>query len=224
MSRVLVVGDCHCPGMLKRYPEFLAETREAWDTDEVVLIGDVVDWQSISFHEKDPSLPDAKKEFEAAKAQVQTLYELFPSAHWLIGNHDALSARKAHSAGLPDFLLRPYGELWEVPGWKVYPRFFRLEIDGVVYTHGDQGKGGQFPAVKNSRDNFVSWVSGHHHSEAGVWYTVNQQTRVFGLNVGCGMDHELMQFEYGRKFNRKPAIGAGVVLDGTHAYWEPMIL
>lgn len=223
MSRVLVVGDCHCPGMLRGYPAFLQRIYEQWECNRVVFIGDLVDWCAISFHEKNPTLSNAAQEYRKALRQVQRLYRLFPEADWLIGNHDCLTTRQAGKAGLPDFILKDYGHLWQVPNWSVHPRFARLEIDGVIYTHGDAGKQGMYAAVKNSRDNFQSWVSGHCHSEAGIWWTVNQTSRVFGMNVGTGVDHNLLQFEYGQKFNRKPVIGCGVVISGI-PYYEPMQL
>ena len=224
MSRVLVIGDTHCPGMRKDYPRFLKKTYDLWKCNKVVLIGDVVDWASISFHEKNPTLSNAEDEYKKAHKQVQSLYKHFPKAEWVIGNHDCLNLRQANAVGLPDFLLKDYQQLWDVPKWKVHPRFSRLIIDEVIYTHGDAGKGGQFAAVKNSRDNFQSWVQGHHHSEAGVWWTVNQTSRVFGMNVGTGMDHDLMQFEYGKKFNKKPVLGCGVVIDGKYPHFIPMIV
>ena len=221
--RVLAIGDCHCPGMRDDYVDFCLALKDSWDCNRVVFVGDVVDNAAISYHEKNPSLHSAEEESHRAKKQVQRLHEAFPDADWLIGNHDALTERQARTAGLPSMALKDYNSMWEVT-WRVHPRFSKLEIDGVIYAHGDAGKGGMYAAVKNSRDNFQSWVSGHCHSEAGVWWTVNQSSRVFGMNVGCGIDHELMQFEYGRKFNRKPILGAGIVLEGQLAFFEPMPL
>ena len=154
--------------------------------------------------------------------QVAQLYRMFPKATWLVGNHDALTERQAGSAGLPCDVLKTYDEYWGVPGWTVHPRFTRYHYDNTVYCHGDSGKGGMYAGVKNSRDNFINWVQGHCHSEAGVWYTTVEGARVFGMNVGCGIDHNLLQFNYGRKFNKKPTIGCGVVINGKQAYFEAM--
>jgi len=30
--------------------------------------------------------------------------------------------------------------------------------------------------------------------------------------------------DYGMKLNVKPVVGAGIVIDGKHAYFEPMLL
>lgn len=224
MSKVLVVGDIHAPGMLPSYPAFLSRIHEKHSCNKVIFIGDVVDWAAISFHEKNPNLPGAKRERYKAQKQVDKLYERFPKADWLIGNHDALPQRNSSAAGNPEDVLVPYNQYWGVPGWVAHPRFTRLVHDGVIYCHGDSGKGGQFAAPKNSRDNWQSWVSGHCHSEAGVWYTTveGEDKRIFGMNVGCGINRDLLMFNYGRKFNKKPTLGCGVVINGKQAYFEPM--
>jgi hypothetical protein len=39
-----------------------------------------------------------------------------------------------------------------------------------------------------------------------------QNFRVFGMQVGCGIDHESYAMAYA-KYGKKPAIGCGVVLN-----------
>ena len=222
-SRVLVIGDTHCPGMLPNYPQFLQRTYKKYNCNCVVHIGDLVDLAAISYHAKSPGLSSVEEEFDKARKQVARLYRLFPTLHWIIGNHDALTERQAASAGLPPEVLRDYSDIWQVPNWTVHPRYARHIIDDTVYTHGDAGKSGMHAAVKNSRDNFCNWVQGHCHSEGGVWWTTVEQRSVFGMNVGCGVDRDLLQFEYAVKFNRKPCLGCGVVINGKQAIYEPMI-
>ena len=76
MSRVLVIADTHAPCMLDSYPFWLKTIYEQWSCDRVVHIGDLVDWASISYHPKAPSLKNSEAEFEQAMDQVQTLYKL----------------------------------------------------------------------------------------------------------------------------------------------------
>ena len=120
-------------------------------------------------------------------------------------------------------MLREPGEYWQVP-WVVHPRFSKLVIDGVVYAHGASGRGGQNAAIKQSKDNFRSTVIGHWHGQAGVTWWANPEFRVFGMSVGCGIDVDKLQFEYGRKFAAKPILGCGVVIDGQRAVFEPWLL
>ncbi|MCA9267059.1 MAG: metallophosphoesterase [Planctomycetales bacterium] len=223
MARVLIIGDTHCPGMRRGYVDFLERVADEYGINRVVHIGDLVDWASISYHERSPSLSNPTAEYKLALRQVATLARAFPKADWLIGNHDALTERQAISAGLPPRLLRDYAELWEVP-WSVHPRFAKLVIDGVIYRHGDAGRGGQDAALQQAKDNFRSTVIGHFHSQAGVKWSAKPEFRVFGLAVGCGIDASRLQFEYGRKMAARPILGCGVVLDGRRAYFEPWLL
>jgi hypothetical protein len=174
MARVLVIGDTHCPGMRRGYVDFLKRVAEAHDVDRAVHIGDLVDWASISFHEKSPALHNAEREFDLQ--------------------------------------------------WTVHPRFAKVIVDGVIYTHGDSGRQGADAALAQAKDNFRSTVIGHFHSQAGAKWWANPEFRVFGLAVGCGIDVSRLQFEYGRRIVAKPILGCGVVLDGRRALFEPWLL
>jgi len=213
--------------MKRGYVRFLQDTFDSWGVDRIVHIGDLVDWNSISYHEKHPSNSNASLEHKKALKQVQSLHKAFPSVDWLIGNHDALTYRQAKTAGIPDIVMKPYADQWEVD-WVVHDRKeqeeMRFRIDGVIYRHGDGGKGGRNAAIKNAQANCRSVVQGHHHSNAGVEYYANQEFRMFGLDVGCGIDMKLLPFEYARRFPRKPVLGCGIVVNGKSAYFEPWLL
>ncbi len=224
MARVLVIGDCHCPVMHRNYVPFLQKIAEQWEVDTVVQIGDLVDWASISYHPKAPSLKDSEREFRKAMTQVQQIYSAFPECIWLIGNHDALTERQVFDVGLPMDVLKDYKTLWNVPTWEVIPRYGEKIIDGVLYMHGDKGKGGRFPALSNAESFFQSVVQGHAHSAAGVQYGANRNMRYFGLQVGCGVDYRKAAMAYGVKYPRKPILGCGIVIDGKTALFEPMDL
>ena len=225
MPNVLVIGDTHCPAMKRGYVQFLQRMQDKHDCSKVVHIGDLVDWASISYHPKAPSLRNSEREFERARTQVAQIAGAFPRATWLIGNHDSLTERKATDLELPLSVLKSYKELWDVPNWAVVPRYDHVVIDGVIYQHGDRGRGGQLNAAYlNAMDEHRSVVQGHFHAQMGVMYYANQSTRVFGLQAGCGVDHHVEAMQYGKKYNRKPMLGCGIVRGGHTALIEPMKL
>ena len=226
MSRVFVIPDLHCPVMLPKFLTFLQRTRDKHRCTKVVSIGDIVDWSSISYHPKAPSLKNSEAEFEKAYKQVAKVVKAFPRAQHMIGNHDCLTERQAGDAGLPLSVLKSFGDLWGLgKKWTVHPRYADLVIDGVIYRHGDKGKGGQHnPALANAQCEHASVVQGHFHACAGVNYFANLKTRIFGLQVGCGVDHDTAAMSYGAKFSKKPILGCGVVIDGETAIFEPMKL
>lgn len=223
MARVLVVGDTHCPGMHAGYPSFLHAVYRRWKCDTVVMIGDVVDFCAASYHEHNPAMPSFQDELKRACVQVAILRDLFPEAVVMTGNHDALPYRKARTAGIPEDLLYSLGEILQTGDWQWKERHSDHVIDGVIYRHGDTGKGGQYAAYKNAKENFNSLVQGHWHTQFGVdWYACKTKL-VFGMQAGCGIDHKLLAFEYGRKITAKPILGCGVVIDGEHPICEPMV-
>ena len=223
--RVLVIGDTHCPCMRDDYVEFLKHIYEWWECDRVVHIGDLVDNCALSFHLKKPHQKDVIKEYDEAIDQIALLSEAFPKVDLLLGNHDALPYRWADEVGIPVEMLLDFAGMFRLPkGWKVHRRYSQLVIDDVIYQHGDRGKGGQFAAHKNALTEFRSVVQGHHHSQAGASFAANKHARIFGMQVGCGVDWEHHQMEYGVKYSQKPILGCGVVIDGNTPIFEPMLI
>ncbi len=205
--------------MHPKYPGFLARLADKYQPHRIVHIGDVVDWHSISYHERLPSLSSPADEFRKAKRQFHKLVSIFPKADWLIGNHDALTHRQATSAGLPPEVVKSYNDIWEVP-WTVHERFAELEIDDTVYIHGE-GQGGMYAHRNRAVMRGKSVVMGHLHSNAGVIPHANPDKLIFGVATGCGVDNSQMQFLYGRAFPRKPILGCVTVTNGV-PHFEPM--
>jgi hypothetical protein len=219
--RVMTIGDCHCPAMKRGYLEFLKATADYWQPDHIVMIGDLVDWCCISYHDKDIGLPNAHREVAKARKQVAGIYAEFPDADWLLGNHDVLPNRRAADVGLPADLLRCHAEYWGVDGWRVHARYEYIKIDGVLYGHGERGAQGRMAAIGQATANFRSTVIGHLHANAGVEFAANEEFRVFGMSVGCGVDYKALAMSYGRRYTRKPIWGCGIVEDGVYPYFIP---
>jgi len=225
METIGIIGDTHCPVMLDGYVDFLKQTFRDWKVTRVVHIGDLVDWAALSFHGTDPDLPSVRHEFDLANKQIKQLVKAFPKVDLLLGNHDVLPYRRAVAMGLGSNMLRSFNDYWGLPKtWKVHPRYHNLRIDGVIYRHGDQGPQSINAARNQALANFRSTVIGHLHQCGSVSWAVNQDSRVFGMSVGCGVDHHTLAMAYGRAYRFKPFIGCGIVVDGTVPYVEPMLL
>ncbi len=218
-ERVLILGDTHCPCMRPGYIEFLKDIEEAWGTTRTVHIGDLSDMAALSFHTKHPTLKNVLGEWEEAREQIAELTAAFPNVDLLTGNHCALPARVALEAGIPPEFLRSQKDLFDLPdGWTVYPRYYKLEIDNCLYFHGDSGKS---TSINNAKDHFMSCINGHRHAQAGVTYYANKHARVFGMQVGCGVDDTRLALDYGQRYNAKSILGCGVVIEGETAVFEP---
>ncbi|HLX54299.1 MAG TPA: hypothetical protein VKR58_10175 [Aquella sp.] len=77
-----------------------------------------------------------------------------------------------------------------------------------MYIHSSTGN-----AITRAKDTRKSIVQGHLHSRTFVEWLVSVKDRIFGMNVGCGIDREAYAFEYGRNMPKKPVIGSGLVLE-----------
>lgn len=210
MSRVLIIGDIHAPVDHPGYLPFCRDLYRQWKCDQVVFIGDVVDWHAVSFHAHHPDCPGPSDEYALAKQSVQRWYKAFPKALVCIGNHDERLIRLAESVNIPARFLRNYADIWGTPGWTWA---YDHTIDDVYYFHG-VGNGGVFPAYNASRKMLMSVVMGHNHTAAGIKWLVNPSRRIFSMDVGCGIDVSAYQFAYGQHARQKPVVSAGVVLDG----------
>jgi hypothetical protein len=199
--------------------EFCRDIKKQWRCNEVVFIGDLVDWNSIAFHASNPEGHSALDEFQLTKACIGKWLKVFPKAKICVGNHDARVVRLAESVNIPSKFIRAYAELWGTPKWEWD---YSHTIDDVYYFHGT-GFGGLHPAFNAARQMSMSVVMGHIHSVGGVKWLVNPHKRWFGMDVGCGCDDDSYAFSYGKHFKRKSVVGCGVVIDSV-PYYEIMPL
>ena len=218
MSRVIAIGDIHCPCERKGYLEFCRDIYYQWDCDTVMFVGDIVDLHNISRFDPEPDAPGPKDEADKAAEAVQRWVKVFPDATVCEGNHDARVNRAAKNSNIPrGRFLRTYSEAWGTPTWEwVYEK----TIDDVYYFHGD-GYSGLHPAYNAARQMAMSVVMGHIHTAGGSKWLVNPKQRWFSLDVGCGIDDKKYAFYYSQRMKRKSVISCGVVIDG-HPYHEMM--
>lgn len=204
-KNVLVIGDLHEPFCLDGYLEHCIETYDKYKCNEVVFIGDIIDNHASSYHETDPDGHSAGQELKMAIQRIKQWYSAFPKATVIIGNHDRLIMRKAYSSGLSKLWIKDYAEVLGTPGWNFTDS---IEIDNVLYIHGEGGT-----ARARIRRDLQSVVQGHLHSQAYVDWCVGAKFKLFGMQVGCGIDHRSYAMAYGKE-GPKPAIACGVVLQG----------
>jgi len=217
MARVLCIGDLHEPFCLPGYLDFCVSLYDEWECNRVVFIGDVIDNHFSSYHETDSNAYGGAYELEQAIEKLSRWYELFDDAMVTIGNHDALIMRKAQSGGITSAWIREFSEVLNTPGWEFVEE---CDIDGVQYLHGHGGGG---KAVARCVKDMQSTIQGHYHTESYVQWKVGRRARVFGMQVGCGIDRRAYAMAYA-KAHPKPAISAGIIIDGETAVVEMMPL
>lgn len=208
-KNVLVISDTQIPFQHKDYLKFLKAVEKKYKCNEVVHIGDEVDFHAISEWDSDPDGLSAGDEFKKALKELKNMYSAFPNVKVCISNHTDRPYRKAYKNGMPRAFLKDYAELLQAPpGW-LWDEYWI--IDDVQYEHGE-GLSGRNGAIKAAEGNMRSTVIGHIHSHAGIQYSANPRFLIFGFNVGCLIDRHSYAFRYGKKFKAKPIIGCGVVI------------
>lgn len=206
--RILVIGDIHEPFSLDGYLDHCKETYENYNCNQVIFIGDVIDNHYSSYHETDADGMSGGDELDLAVKKLRKWYKTFPKADVIIGNHDRMVMRKAQTSSVPKKWIREYKEVLETPKWNFVDR---VVYDDVQYIHGEGGA-----AHIKCRADMMSTVQGHLHTLCYVQWLVGANFKVFGMQVGCGIDHDSYAMAYAKR-GKKPAIGCGVVIGGHTA-------
>ena len=206
LNNVLVIGDLHEPFSLDKYLEFCISKYDEFDCTEVVFIGDIIDNHYSSYHETSADGMGGADELELAIKRIARWYNVFhkKGTKVIIGNHDRLIMRKAQTSAIPSKWIKSYKDVLEVPEWNFVERY---EKNNVQFIHGEGGQ-----AFNKCRADLMNTVQGHLHTLAGCQHFVGRKFRVFGLQVGCGIDFDQYSFAYA-KAGKKPAIGCAVVLN-----------
>ena len=213
--KVLVIGDLHEPFCLEGYLSFCKKMYKKHKCNKVVFIGDIIDSHYSSYHETDPDGMSAGDELTLAKKKIKKWYKTFPKADVVIGNHDRIVMRKAFSGGIPKIWIKDFTDVLEVASWNFVDR---VVYDDVQYLHGEGGT-----ARTKCRADMMSTVQGHLHTQCYTEWYVGAKFKVFGCQVGCGIDHDSYAMAYAKR-GKKPAIGCAIIIDGKTCINELMCL
>ena len=210
-NRILIIGDIHAPFDYEPYFDHCVAVYEKYQCNRVVFIGDVIDHHFSSYHETDADGLGGKDELDLAIQRLKRWYEAFPVADVCIGNHDRLIMRKAQSSSIPTKWIKNYKDVIETPHWNFTER---VVYDDVQYIHGEGGT-----ARNRAKKDLMSTVQGHLHVQCYTEWVIGMGIKIFGMQVGCGIDHTSYGMAYAKNFGR-PAIACGVVLNGKIAINE----
>ena len=203
-KNILVIGDLHEPFCLDGYLEFCKLQYEKFNCDEVVFIGDIIDNHYSSYHETDADGLGGGQELQMAIDKLAKWYKIFPKATVTIGNHDRLIMRKAQTSAIPQAWIKSYKEVLKIPNWNFVDRYV---VGTVQFIHGEGGT-----ARSKCRADMMSTVQGHLHTQCYTDWYVGANYKIFGSQVGCGIDNDAYAMAYAKR-GKKPAIGCLVILD-----------
>ena len=204
VENVLVIGDIHAPFEHRDYLQFCKDTYIKYNCNKVIFIGDIIDNHYSSYHETDANGLGGSEELEWAIDRIGRWYKTFPVADVIIGNHDRIIMRKAQTSAIPSAWIREYKDVLNTPTWNFTDSVI---YNDVLYIHGEGGT-----ARTKMKKDLQSVVQGHLHTQAYCEHLVGNNYRIFGMQVGCGIDHTSYALAYAKNYS-KPAIGCGVVLN-----------
>ena len=205
--RILVIGDIHAPFELDGYLDFCKETYAKYLCNQVIYIGDIIDNHYTSYHETSSDAMGGLDELKYAIKAVKKWRKAFPKADVLIGNHDRMVMRKAQTSDIPSAWIKSYNEVLGT-NWNWVER---IVYDNVQFVHGEGGT-----ARTKAKNDMMSTVQGHIHTQCYTDWMVGRNFKVFGMQVGCGVDGSSYAAAYAKHF-KKQAIGCGVVIGGHTA-------
>ena len=207
-KRILVIGDLHAPFIQEGYLEFCKHIYNIYNCNHTIFIGDIIDNHYSSYHETDPNAMGGGDELTAAIIKLKPWKESFKKADVIIGNHDRMIMRKAFSSAIPKQWIKSYNDVLGTKwNWQD-----RVVYDDVQYVHGEGGT-----ARTRAKNDMMSTCQGHIHTQAYVDWTVGTHEKIFGMQVGCGIDRSSYAAAYAKNF-KKQAIGVGIVIGGHTAF------
>ena len=115
--------------------------------------------------------------------------------------------RRAFSSSIPSVWIKSFNEVLGT-SWNWTER---VEYDGVQFVHGEGGT-----ARTKAKNDLQSTVQGHIHTQAYVEHFCGNRSRIWAMQVGCGLDRETYAAAYAKHY-KKQAIGCGVVIGGHTA-------
>lgn len=134
---VLVIPDLQAPFHAKEALPFLSMVAQRYQVDEVVCIGDEVDFNWASNHDKCTDIDQPVRELEMAIEFMDSLFKMFPKAYSLTSNHvhGRLSTMRKNGR-IPRQLMHNFRDIIGAPkGWEWYEE---VHLGNVLFRHGDK--------------------------------------------------------------------------------------
>lgn len=220
-ERILFLSDLHIPHHTPYLIPYLKLVKKTFKPDKIISLGDEVELNSVSFHEKNPDLPGPGDELKMIHQTIKLLYDIFPEVDVVESNHGSLYYRRAAASMLPKHVIKSYQEILNAPrGWKWHNDMTVYASDGnpIYVCHGQSSD-----VLRNSKNKSMNYIQGHHHSKFEIRYWANSLNLYWGVTSGCMIDYKSLAFEYGRLMLDKPIIGCTIVING-HPRLIPLIL
>ena len=193
INKVAVLSDIHFPyqdneALIAVLDDCLKE-----DVDAFFINGDMLDFYSLSFHEKDPTKMDVPLALEMGQNFFKMLKDRFPRAqvYFIPGNHEIrlqryLRVKAPELLDMKEFNLDILLKVAEI-GVHYIPHGSKCYFGKLLVEHGDKmkGAGGVDPArtlfMRFKRDT----LCGHFHRTKDHLAKIYDGTTIMTHSTGC---------------------------------------
>lgn len=200
-DNILVIGDTHIPYHHPEYLQFCLDIQRKWNCGKVIHIGDLLDFNSTSFHPVNPNSLSPYFEMEIAKLEIENWKKAFPDMVVLMGNHDRRISRKLFDSQISSHWQISLKDVLNV-NWEFLPDY---EYNGIYFCHGE-GTTARITCLQKQQPV----VQGHRHGESYIDFPARN---LFAIQVPIGIDRKQLAFEYAKADTKEWMIGATVILN-----------
>jgi len=193
LKKVAVISDIHFPYQDNDALKAVLDDCLKEDVDAFYINGDMLDFYSLSFHEKDPSVMDVAMSLEMGQNFFKLLKTRFPKAqvYYVPGNHEIrleryLRVKAPELLDMKEFHLDILLKVAEI-GVHYIPHSSKCYMGNLLVEHGDKmkGAGGVDPArtlfMRFKRDT----LCGHFHRTKDHLAKIYDGTTIMTHSTGC---------------------------------------
>lgn len=217
----LAFGDIHFPYHRPEFFDFIRDIVHNYQPDEIICMGDEVDFYNVSRFDKDAEADSFKSEYIKALDCLRCLYKIVPNAYVCTSNHTMRVFKRANQSGILSSMMKDYRNLLEAPDGWVWGKAWKC--DGVEYRHGEGPYGSVNPYKSAVMKRMHSVVMGHYHTSMGVHYHRKKDGEmIFGAVAGCFAlrPEESFAMSYGENSPNGIQNGCCIVVDGKQVIHE----
>ena len=213
-KRLLILSDTHFPAQHQNYFEWIKKIKEKINPTQVIHIGDLCDFHSISQWLHSAELPNIKYEIKDAIKCIKKLRKIFPTPMPILwGNHDIRIQRLAEKSAIPNSFLKDINDILEIDKkWKC-TWHDKLIVDlpnktKVFFTHHFKSN-----VIASAKELGMSYVSGHQHTLSQLTLISHPLALNFAMCVGSSINPKHEAFKYGKNFIKRPIISVGAIIN-----------
>lgn len=214
MDRILFIPDCHIPFEDKRAYALMLKAAKVFKPTIIVILGDYVDFYSVSAHDKNP-MRRISLDFEVAEAvdRLAELAKAHPKAtkYYLAGNHENRLERYIASKASQLFEFTKIEQVLELKelGYKYRPYKDFVKLGNLYLTH-DTGRTGRYCAQQSLSDTQHNIIVGHSHRLSYCVEGNAAGTPHVGACFGWLGDKNDADYMHRIRANRDWALGFGI--------------